>query len=267
MCPDGSVYKTHQFLNEEWSIVRESMYLLTYASTAVDLLQATKRVTPNLVMPVVARFAYALHKDTVVKYGKRVVLVTNEAVKEARELAYKDTCRRFFNELLDCKLEDFAVATLLDPRHKSFKFKFSEKWMRGKFSRKQAEAWAVHIYSSDWAPKTGSEDPKTAEKPKVDENVSNEASFLADDSDDEMKQEHSATEEVEAPVKDELREYLDLQDAKSDVDVQAWWREHQDRFPCLVKMARQFLAAPASTAGVERGFSAVTKMHSDLRKN
>ncbi|KAK3272736.1 hypothetical protein CYMTET_18983, partial [Cymbomonas tetramitiformis] len=112
-----------------------------------------------------------------------------------------------------------------------------------------------------------SEDPKIAEKPKVDENVSNEASFLADDSDDEMEQEHSATEEVEAPVKDELREYLDLHDAKSYVDVQAWWREHQDRFPCLAKMARHSLAAPASTAGVKRAFSAVTKMHSDLRKN
>ena len=32
------------------------------------------------------------------------------------------------------------------------------------------------------------------------------------------------------------------------------------------KMAKQYLAAPASTAGVERVFSAAGKMHSDLRK-
>ncbi|KAK3246361.1 hypothetical protein CYMTET_44098 [Cymbomonas tetramitiformis] len=33
------------------------------------------------------------------------------------------------------------------------------------------------------------------------------------------------------------------------------------------KMARQFLGVPASTAGVERAFSSVTFMHSDLRKS
>ncbi|KAK3259844.1 hypothetical protein CYMTET_31173 [Cymbomonas tetramitiformis] len=40
--PDGSVYKAHQLALEEWSIAQESMYLLTYAKTAVDLLQHTE---------------------------------------------------------------------------------------------------------------------------------------------------------------------------------------------------------------------------------
>ena len=31
-------------------------------------------------------------------------------------------------------------------------------------------------------------------------------------------------------------------------------------------MAKQFLAAPASTAGVERVFSAAGRMHDDMRK-
>ncbi|KAK3244180.1 hypothetical protein CYMTET_46194 [Cymbomonas tetramitiformis] len=62
--PDGSVYKTHQLASDKWNVVRESMYLLAYAKTVVDLLQSTKK---------------------------------NEAVKEARELAYKDLTRRFFN--------------------------------------------------------------------------------------------------------------------------------------------------------------------------
>ena len=44
-----------------------------------------------------------------------------------------------------------------------------------------------------------------------------------------------------------------------------WKNEY--RFPKLAKLAKQYLAAPASTAGVERVFSAAGRMHSDLRKS
>ncbi len=132
--PDGSVYKTHQLASDEWNIVRESLYVLTYSKVAVDLLQETLRVTPNRVLPVIGRLAYTLHQDTQLKYEKRTVGIYSEAVREARELVYKDLCRRFFNELQVCKLEDFAVATLLDPRQKNFKFKYVNKWMQGSFA-------------------------------------------------------------------------------------------------------------------------------------
>jgi hypothetical protein len=42
---------------------------------------------------------------------------------------------------------------------------------------------------------------------------------------------------------------------------------HEDRWPNLAKMVMQYLAAPASSAGVERVFSAAGKMHGDLRKS
>jgi len=38
----------------------------------------------------------------------------------------------------------------------------------------------------------------------------------------------------------------------------------RDAWPALSKMVKQFLAAPASSAGVERVFSAAGKMHDDL---
>ena len=37
--------------------------------------------------------------------------------------------------------------------------------------------------------------------------------------------------------------------------------------PALAKMVKQYFAAPASSAGVERVFSAAGKMHSDLQKS
>ena len=42
---------------------------------------------------------------------------------------------------------------------------------------------------------------------------------------------------------------------------------NEPRWPRLTKMVKQYFSAPASSAGVERVFSAADKMHSDLRKS
>ena len=53
----------------------------------------------------------------------------------------------------------------------------------------------------------------------------------------------------------------------NDQDILLWWRDNSPSFPHLAKMARQFLAAPASSACSERLFSSAGKMHDDLKKN
>ena len=66
---------------------------------------------------------------------------------------------------------------------------------------------------------------------------------------------------------DELEKYLALPASDPEIDLLLWWKCNEPRFPKLAKMAKQYLAAPASTAGVERVFSAAGRMHSDLRKS
>ena len=47
-----------------------------------------------------------------------------------------------------------------------------------------------------------------------------------------------------------------------------WDKKHKEStWPKLAKMAKQYLAAPFSSAGVERVFSAAGNMHDDLRKS
>ncbi len=43
--------------------------------------------------------------------------------------------------------------------------------------------------------------------------------------------------------------------AGNDQKILKWWRDNSSQFPNLAKMARQFLAAPASYASAERLFS------------
>ena len=51
------------------------------------------------------------------------------------------------------------------------------------------------------------------------------------------------------------------------MDLLAYWKAVEAKWPALAKMAKQYLAAPASSTGVERFFSAAGKMHDDLRKS
>ena len=70
------------------------------------------------------------------------------------------------------------------------------------------------------------------------------------------------------PEIDELEQYLaDSEEPDIEVDVLAWWKAKESKWPALAKMVKQYFAAPASSAGVERIFSAAGKMHSDLQKS
>ena len=46
-----------------------------------------------------------------------------------------------------------------------------------------------------------------------------------------------------------------------------WWAGHEPTLPHLAKMARQFLALPASSAGPERLFHAAGRLHDDQKKS
>ncbi len=72
---------------------------------------------------------------------------------------------------------------------------------------------------------------------------------------------------------DEVERYLRLPEihvvtsAGHDQDILYRWKAHATEFPNLSKMARQFLAAPASSAAAERLFLAAGKIHDDLKKS
>ena len=56
---------------------------------------------------------------------------------------------------------------------------------------------------------------------------------------------------------DELEQYLADTDVP-DIDdpILDWWKKKEEKWPTLAKMVKQYFAAPTSSAGVERVFSA-----------
>ena len=52
-----------------------------------------------------------------------------------------------------------------------------------------------------------------------------------------------------------MERYLAAPVADSDEDVLQWWSRHADIYPALARLARAYLAIPATSAAAERLFS------------
>ena len=99
------------------------------------------------------------------------------------------------------------------------------------------------------------------------------ATFLIDEDGDDDDEDIDLPIASLVPGLEELDAYLALPQAHhidksgEEISVLSWWKEHAHMLPNLSKMARQYLAMPASSAGVERLFSAAGRMHSSFRKS
>ena len=63
----------------------------------------------------------------------------------------------------------------------------------------------------------------------------------------------------------QLQAYIQVQQVPNDTDPLMWWKQHQQEFPDLARMARQDLTVPATSASPERFFSRVGLVQTDLR--
>ena len=82
-------------------------------------------------------------------------------------------------------------------------------------------------------------------------------------------QKPASSAQAQVQEKDEFEEYL-TEPEETDLvwDLLVWWRAKETaKWPVLAKMVKQYFSAPASSAGVERVFSAAGKMHSNLQKS
>jgi len=69
----------------------------------------------------------------------------------------------------------------------------------------------------------------------------------------------------------ETRRYLAAPTADSDVDVLEWWKLHASEYSCLARIARDYLAIPATSVPAERvlsgGADLITKKRGSLSEN
>ena len=71
----------------------------------------------------------------------------------------------------------------------------------------------------------------------------------------------------ESDIRREMQTYESLPDAKKEEDTLDWWKNHSEVIPILSKLARRFLAIPASSSKSERVFSSGTNFVTAKRSN
>jgi hypothetical protein len=76
----------------------------------------------------------------------------------------------------------------------------------------------------------------------------------------------TAPTEVDIYLKMDDDEHSSVPENERDMDyVLKWWKEHADKLPVLAKIAKRYLAIPATSAEPERVWSAAALLCSDLR--
>ena len=154
--------------------------------------------------------------------------------------------------------------------------------------RKLAHHYLKNNFVQNFLPKPvpAADKPKTivtrmdiSEAPLKKKKLSAIATFLGSDDEDDVELDN-VDDEIDVPIaslavpgSEELDAYLGMPQVAhvdksgEECDILDWWKTHAHMFPNLSKMSRQYLALPASSAGVERLFSAAGRMHSSFRKN
>ena len=246
-------YKDSQMDHSDWLVNKQSVAILQPAARVVNDLEGTRYVTASLVLPCLyATLKKALKTDTRCPWDSSVLPDTSltPEVREARKEYAKALSDRFLN-LPGQVHRQYTIATLLDPRFCSYGF-MNELERQNALQDLHAE-WTVK-WRGPAAP-----EPEPEPEPAPGQGKESLAAFLDDD-------DVVAAPQVAAYC-DELEEYLALPAVSMDTDVIIWWRRAHTQFPRLAAMARQFLATPATSAGVERLFSKAGLTYSDLASN
>ena len=201
----------------------------------------------------------------------------HDGVLEARTDMYDDWVTRWITNIDPEVKRTYAIATLLHPYFKDYDFIDDFALIPP-----SDKAWALRELRSEWAtvwkprpPAVEEAGPSQVPQPEVTVAAPTTAAVtkkrkvtLGSLLGGLVKKEKPDKGDAPAPVKlDELEEYLaDEEVFDINTSVLAWWHSKETKWPNLAKMVKQYFAAPASSAGVERVFSAAGKMHGDLSK-
>jgi hypothetical protein len=206
-------------------------------------------------------------------------------VRAARRLLHEDLKRRWLEELPEAARDELDIATMLDPRFKTYNFPgLRSSSLEDK--HKCAMAALDLAWTMDWKakePRSNAREPiaqsaPAPPKPPAGSLGTASSIFAMPLAPTDVWPTPRSAASTPTEERNNLEKYLSLPPEQNlDLDVLAWWkaRDHSlladpqtgrpEGLPTLAKMARQYLGRPASFAGVERMFSKAGKLHDDLK--
>ena len=175
-------------------------------------------------------------------------------VQSVRKNIREDMEDRWVTNLSEDRKRFYLVSSLLDPRTKMLSFcdnkYFPSSWKDDALGYLSMELKSFYVQ------------PTQGEEKDTDEQVKSRS-----DLDELLGMSTTSMDFDVASVEGEgqLQAYIQVQQVPNDTDPLMWWKQHQQEFPDLARMARQYLAVPATSASPERFFSRVGLVQTDLR--
>lgn len=241
----------------------------------------TYQLLPCEMHPGVLKARNELHADLVARF------ITNLDLNAKRQYAISTLLHPAFKEYIFPGASDaektWAMRELRTEWRTHWKNLKAKK--KGANSTDEADAHGEHVppHPNPTATNPGAAAAPTHQRPQQGEQQTNDPPEPDDDSSSPLVIKKRRTISISALMggaltgvgmtreqdmeKDQLDEYLkEPRVANLDLNVLAYWRAKEFQWPELARMVKQYFAAPATSAGVERVFSAAGRMHDDMRK-
>ena len=216
---DGPYADSHMHYND-WKGNEHSVAVLYPAATVVNDIEGTQYVTASPVLPSVYMLIHKVRKDEIVCNSDNSVVQPQQTTPEVRaaranlRTALED---RFIKALPDHVFEQYSIATLLDPRLKSFRF----------FSQGQRDT-AVEAFRAQWTQKW---QPQHAERPQSKPAAQNKTGLSALLQDEFKEASAQRVHVLDLQPDDKLSAYIALPLESMQTNVIEWWRQHRTVFP------------------------------------
>ena len=251
----GEGYKEHKLDYDDWQAIQQTVAVLDPSAKMTNLIEGTKYPTLPLVLPMITHVIHHAAKPYLSKpWDKRDTFDDfTPNVQFARAAFIADLRDRWVDNLNPDVRRLLVISTLLDPRFKSFEFP-----LHG------GRVCALRLLRAEWRIWKGVGSvaiPPIIVTSKVP--VDCLSAFFSEDEAEAEATDSTDTEKYMA--EDELEAYLVCPDEAKETDILMWWKT-KSTWPKLQLMARQYLAVPATSAGVERLFSKASLAHGDLAK-
>jgi len=239
--------------DEEWELLGVVARLLSIFDQATRALSATEYPTLNRAVPI---YNYLFNKledfrdacdGKASAQGDAAIIdqcspVVKDAFSKAIKAAHDKLCTYYGKTWADM----YAIAVILDPRLKA-DYYMANKWGQRHITHaKDGLLRAVEAYATD-------EEPRSSQADDV--------VYLQ-----EMDQEiYQSPKRRRVGRESEMRNYLATDTASPGEDILEWWKHHSGTYPCLARIARDYLAIPATSVPAERVFSGGADLITDKR--
>jgi len=283
-------YKEVMLTKRDWTMVEEIVACLQAVGDISKQLEGDgvtiSKVLPSLFV-IIRKF-----KSDVIQVRKRKLeggfeFATvsaedfSEAVNDARKAFLDDFNQRWIHDLPIESLKIYLLASKLDPCTKKCAFfshgVFPDEWKQIMDEAIESALTSRTVEDDESDERLGDEDSysESGDVERTESKVSEDGMHIdimsmVQEMDVEARTPDKRQSENQRPdppsIHDEFKAYdLLPQILESKHDPLQWWKEHEKSFPRIASLAREYLAVPASSAGVERFFSSVGLVKSDNR--